>query len=64
MAEREKKTQSRREVVEAEVKTTTKAAGRGQEIKKDLDKLMDEIDDVLEKNAEEFIQNYVQRGGE
>jgi len=25
---------------------------------------VDEIDDVLEENAEEFVKNYVQRGGE
>jgi len=30
----------------------------------DMDKLMDEIDDVLEKNAEEFVKNYVQKGGQ
>jgi ubiquitin-like protein Pup len=29
-----------------------------------MDKLIDEIDDVLEENAEEFIKNYVQKGGE
>ncbi|HAP38267.1 MAG TPA: ubiquitin-like protein Pup, partial [Nitrospira sp.] len=26
-----------------------------------MDKLVDEIDDVLEKNAEEFVKNYVQK---
>jgi prokaryotic ubiquitin-like protein Pup len=26
--------------------------------------LIDEIDEVLEENAEEFVKNYVQRGGE
>ncbi len=29
-----------------------------------MDSLMDEIDAVLEENAEEFVKNYVQRGGE
>jgi ubiquitin-like protein Pup len=37
---------------------------KGKKIKEDLDKLMDEIDDVLEENAEEFVKNYVQKGGE
>ena len=37
---------------------------KGKELAEDLDKLMDEIDDVLEKNAEEFVKNYVQKGGE
>lgn len=30
----------------------------------ELTDLLDEIDDVLEENAEEFVQNYVQKGGE
>ncbi|MEX1005754.1 MAG: ubiquitin-like protein Pup [Acidimicrobiia bacterium] len=30
----------------------------------DIDDLLDEIDTVLEENAEEFVKNYVQKGGE
>lgn len=30
----------------------------------DIDALLDEIDSVLEENAEEFVKNYVQKGGE
>jgi ubiquitin-like protein Pup len=37
---------------------------KGKKLKEDLDKLMDEIDEVLEGNAEEFVKSYVQRGGE
>jgi ubiquitin-like protein Pup len=37
---------------------------KGKKLKEDLDKLMDEIDEVLEENAEEFVKSYVQRGGE
>jgi ubiquitin-like protein Pup len=29
-----------------------------------VDKLLDEIDEVLEENAEEFVRSYVQKGGE
>lgn len=29
-----------------------------------LDALLDEIDGVLETNAEEFVRSYVQKGGE
>jgi ubiquitin-like protein Pup len=36
----------------------------GHEIKSELDDLLDEIDGVLETNAEEFVKNYVQKGGE
>jgi ubiquitin-like protein Pup len=42
----------------------TNVAEKGEKIKKDLDKIIDEIDGVLEENAEEFIRSYVQRGGE
>ncbi len=37
---------------------------RGEKLKSDMDALAEEIDDILEENAEEFVQNYVQRGGE
>lgn len=39
-------------------------AKKGKKIKEDLDKVLDEIDEILEQNAEEFVRNYVQRGGE
>ncbi len=41
-----------------------KIAKRGEELKEEMDGLIDEIDEVLEENAEEFVKNYVQRGGE
>ncbi len=30
----------------------------------DIDKLLDEIDELLETNTEEFVRNFQQRGGE
>jgi len=33
-------------------------------LKADLDDLLDEIDSILETNAEEFVNSYVQKGGE
>ncbi len=36
----------------------------GQRIKDELDDLLDEIDEVLETNAEDFVNNYVQKGGQ
>lgn len=30
----------------------------------DVDAILDEIDDVLEENAEEFVRGFVQKGGE
>jgi ubiquitin-like protein Pup len=44
--------------------SSKKIAKKGEEIKEDMDSLLDEIDSVLEENAEEFVKNYVQRGGE
>jgi len=64
VAEREqiKKTSTREteEVVE-DVPTTSK---KGEELKAEMDDLLDEIDDVLEVNAEDFVRSYVQKGGE
>lgn len=37
---------------------------RGEEVTEKIDDLLDEIDSVLEENAEEFVKNYVQKGGE
>lgn len=30
----------------------------------DLDSILDQIDEVLEENAEEFVKSYVQKGGQ
>ncbi|MGN0039670.1 MULTISPECIES: ubiquitin-like protein Pup [unclassified Rhodococcus (in: high G+C Gram-positive bacteria)] len=42
--------------------------GAGQERREKLasetDGLLDEIDDVLEENAEDFVRAYVQKGGQ
>ena len=34
------------------------------ELSSELDGLLDEIDSVLETNAEEFVKSYVQKGGQ
>ncbi len=36
----------------------------GSKIKEELDDLLDEIDEVLEANAEDFVKSYIQKGGE
>lgn len=33
-------------------------------LKAELDELMEDIDDVLEENAEEFVKGFIQKGGE
>jgi prokaryotic ubiquitin-like protein Pup len=46
----------------------TSGDGAGQERREklaaDTDDLLDEIDDVLEENAEDFVRAYVQKGGQ
>ena len=40
------------------------AAEAAEKIKAELDDLLDEIDSVLEVNAEEFVKGYIQKGGQ
>ncbi len=49
------------ESAEAEVQAPPKREKEGAEA---IDKLIDEIDEVLEENAEEFVRSYVQKGGQ
>jgi ubiquitin-like protein Pup len=37
---------------------------RQEQLSEDVDAILDEIDEVLEENAEEFVRSYVQKGGE
>ncbi len=46
------------------IEEATAVSERGEKIKADIDGLLDEIDEVLEENAEEFVRSYVQKGGE
>ena len=39
-------------------------SAKGERLKAELDELLDEIDDVLETNAEDFVKSYVQKGGQ
>ena len=68
MAEQEQKKKgsgARTTETETEVEEASPASSeRGEKIKAELDDLLDEIDEVLEDNAEEFVRNYVQKGGE
>jgi prokaryotic ubiquitin-like protein Pup len=65
MAERELKRKAAPErTTEQEVDDAPATSERGEKIKAELDDLLDEIDEVLEDNAEEFVRNYVQKGGQ
>jgi prokaryotic ubiquitin-like protein Pup len=64
MAEREQKKKPTREREDVEVDEAPAGSERGEALKAELDDLLDEIDDVLETNAEDFVKSYVQKGGE
>ncbi len=64
MAEREQRRKAAPNEREDVVEETPASSERGEEIKAELDDLLDEIDDVLETNAEEFVKSYIQKGGE
>ena len=64
MAEQERKQRKAdRSAQDAEV-TETGEARVGEDLSGKIDDLLDEIDSVLEENAEEFVKNYVQKGGQ
>lgn len=52
------------EEVEAEAQGGSDLKERHEKLSEDVDSLLDEIDDVLEENAEEFVKGYVQKGGQ
>jgi prokaryotic ubiquitin-like protein Pup len=64
MAEREQIKRQAPARTEEEVDEVPAASKRGEELKAELDDLLDEIDEVLEDNAEEFVRSYVQKGGQ
>ncbi len=65
MAEREQqKKRTTSERTDAVVDEVPASSAAGDKLKAELDDLLDEIDEVLEDNAEEFVRNYVQKGGE
>ncbi|WP_433429472.1 ubiquitin-like protein Pup [Nonomuraea sp. CA-141351] len=52
------------EVEEAEASAAPDVQERQEKLTDDVDAILDEIDEVLEENAEEFVRSYVQKGGE
>ena len=64
MAEREQIRKSPSEKPEVEVEETPAVSEKGEKLKAELDDLLDEIDEVLETNAEDFVKSYVQKGGQ
>ncbi len=49
---------------ETEVAPESDVAERKEALDDDVDAILDEIDDVLETNAEDFVKSFIQKGGE
>lgn len=64
MAEREQKRKGSAGKEEEEIRELPDASEAGAKLKADIDDLLDEIDEVLESNAEDFVRSYIQKGGE
>ena len=65
MAERTQKQKQAPSRTEEEVAEGSPAStAQGEKLKAELDGLLDEIDEVLESNAEDFVKSYVQKRGQ
>ena len=47
-----------------EVAPETDVAERKEALDDDIDAILDEIDEVLETNAEDFVKSFIQKGGQ
>ncbi|MDC3376772.1 ubiquitin-like protein Pup [Candidatus Nanopelagicales bacterium] len=59
----EQRKSQRRDEQEEDV-ATTGSVEANEELAEDVDAILDEIDGVLEENAEDFVKSFVQKGGQ
>ncbi|MCM3515287.1 ubiquitin-like protein Pup [Nocardioides sp. P86] len=65
MAQEQKQPRRSSETEEGvETAPETDVAERKGTIDADVDDILDEIDDVLETNAEDFVKSFIQKGGQ
>lgn len=64
MAEQEQQRPSRSDSIDETELAPVDTSEGAHEALEITDDLLDEIDSVLEENAEEMVKNYVQKGGE
>jgi ubiquitin-like protein Pup len=50
--------------VDETVEASSDVAERHEKLSEDVDAILDEIDEVLESNAEDFVRSFVQKGGQ
>ena len=65
MAQEQKQPRKSSETEEAtEVAPESDVAERKEALDDDVDAILDEIDDVLETNADDFVKSFIQKGGQ
>lgn len=64
MPQRESAESRRREHAESASEDEVLPQGSPSELDADVDSILDEIDAVLEENAEDFVKSFVQKGGQ
>ena len=64
MAQEQKQPRKSTDEEAAEVAPETDVAERKEALDDDVDAILDEIDDVLETNAEDFVKSFIQKGGQ
>jgi ubiquitin-like protein Pup len=65
MAQEQKHTaKSGQDDLEVQDAPETDVAERKESLDADVDDILDEIDDVLESNAEDFVKSFIQKGGQ
>jgi prokaryotic ubiquitin-like protein Pup len=52
------------EVDEVQAEEGSDVAERKEKLDEDIDAILDEIDEALEENSEEFVRGFIQKGGE
>lgn len=64
MSEQQRKSPRKSGETEETVETTEVDTQSKAKLDDDVDSILDEIDGVLEENAEEFVRSFVQKGGQ
>jgi ubiquitin-like protein Pup len=65
MAQEQKQPRKSQETEDAtEVAPESDVAERKEQLDEDIDAILEDIDDVLETNAEDFVKSFIQKGGQ
>jgi prokaryotic ubiquitin-like protein Pup len=64
MSEQQHKSSRKNNDAEEPVDANEAVSEHKEKLDDDVDSILDEIDGVLEENAEEFVRSFVQKGGQ